>query len=101
MPFAPLTSIFAAAVAVSLCSGRLFALAVFHAPFVLDLAGFCRIASRASVPLVATLFAAVRLLRLRETRRAEADENDDYQGREEPHVIALPIFILSRCRSTL
>jgi len=53
------------------------------------------------VPLVATLFAAVRLLRLRETRRAEADENDDYQGCEEPHVIALPIFILSRCRSTL
>jgi hypothetical protein len=67
-PFAPLTSIFATAVAGSLSSGRLFALAIFHAPLVLDLAGFCRIASAASVPLVATLFAAIGLLRLRETR---------------------------------
>jgi hypothetical protein len=79
MPFAPLTSIFATAVAVSLSSGRLFALAVFHAPLILDLAGFCGIASRASVPLVATLFAAVGLLRLRETRRACANQGDDHQ----------------------
>jgi hypothetical protein len=79
MPFAPLTSIFATAVTVSLSSGRLFALAVFHAPLILDLAGFCGIASRASVPLVATLFAAVGLLRLRETRRACANQDDDHQ----------------------
>ena len=79
MPFAPLTSIFATAVAVILSSGRLFALAVFHAPLILDLAGFGGIASRASVPLVATLFAAVGLLRLRETRRAGPDQADDHQ----------------------
>jgi hypothetical protein len=54
-------------------------MAVFHAPLVLDLAGFCRIASRASVPLVATLFAAVRLLRLRETRLAEPNQKDNHQ----------------------
>jgi len=72
MPFAPLTSIFATA-AVSLNSNRLFALAVFHAPLVFDLAGFFGITSRASVPLVATLLAAVGLLRLRETRHACAD----------------------------
>jgi hypothetical protein len=58
--------------------GQLFALAVFHAPLVLDLAGFCRIASGASVPLVATLFAAVGLLRPRETRLAEPNQKDDH-----------------------
>jgi hypothetical protein len=79
MPFAPPTSIFATAVFVSLSSGRLFALAVFHTPLILDLAGFCGIASRASVPLVATLFAAVGLLRLHETRRASANQDDDHQ----------------------
>jgi len=63
---APLTSIFSHGSGCSLSSGRRFALAVFHAPFVLDLAGFCGIASRASVPLVATLLAAVGLLRPRE-----------------------------------
>jgi hypothetical protein len=60
-----------------LVSGRLFALAVFHAPLVLDLAGFCGITSRASVPLVATLLAAVGLLRQHRMWRSEADENDD------------------------
>jgi hypothetical protein len=79
MPFAPLTSIFATAVAVILSSGRLFALAVFHAPLILDLAGFGGIASRASVPLVATLFAAVGLLRLREMWRACANQDDDHE----------------------
>jgi hypothetical protein len=79
MPFAPLTSIFATAVAVSLSSGRLFALTVFHTPLILDLAGLCGIASSASVPLVATLFAAVSLLRLRETRRACANQDDHHQ----------------------
>src|SRR5262249_23978436 len=78
-PFAPLTSIFATAVAVSLSSGRLFALAVFHASLVLELAGFRGIASAAGVPLVATLFAAVGLLRLCRIWRAEADEKDDRQ----------------------
>jgi hypothetical protein len=62
-----------------LSSGWLFALAVFHAPLVLDLAGFCGIASRASVPLVATLFATVGLLRLREARRAAPNQKDDHQ----------------------
>jgi hypothetical protein len=52
--------------------------AIFHAPLVLDLAGFCGIASRAGVPLVAALFAAA-CLRLRGLRRAETDENDDSQ----------------------
>jgi hypothetical protein len=56
-----------------------FCLAIFHATLVFDLAGSCGIASGASVPLVATLFAAVRLLRLRELRRAETEENDDSQ----------------------
>jgi hypothetical protein len=88
MPFAPLTSIFTTALAASLSSSRLFALAVFHAPLVLDLAGFCGIASAASVPLVATLFAAVGLLCLRETR-FEPDEKDDHQRREETHAIIL------------
>jgi hypothetical protein len=45
---------------------RSFALTVFHAALVFDLAGLCGIASRAGVPLVAALFAAVGLLRLRE-----------------------------------
>ena len=94
MPFLR-SSPLAVAVA-SLSSGRLFALAVFHAPLVLDLAGFCRIASRASVPLVATLFAAVNLLGLRRMWRAEADENEDRQKSEETHAIALRIFTSSR-----
>ena len=96
MPFAPLTSIFATAVAVILSSGRLFALAVFHAPLILDLAGFGGIASRASVPLVATLFAAVSLLGLRRMWRAEADENEDRQNSEETHAIVLRIFTSTR-----
>ena len=78
MPFAPLTSIFAPQWR-SLSPGRLFALAVFHAPLVLDLAGLCGIASRASVPLVATLFAAVDLLRPRETRLAQPNQKYDHQ----------------------
>jgi hypothetical protein len=77
--FASLTSILATAVAASLSSGRLFVLTIFHAPFVFDLTGFCGIASRASVPLVTTLFAAASLLRLRRMWRFEADENDDRQ----------------------
>jgi hypothetical protein len=77
--FAPLTFILSTAVAVSLSSGRLFALAVFHTPLILDLAGLCGIASRASVPLVATLFAAIGLLRSRETRRAAPNQKDDHQ----------------------
>jgi hypothetical protein len=60
-------------------SGRLFALAVLHASLVLDLAGFCGIASRASVPLVATLFAAIGLLRLHEMRGAASNQKDDHQ----------------------
>jgi hypothetical protein len=62
----------------SICAPPSF-FAIFHATLVLDLAGFCGIASRASVPLVATLFAAVCLLRLRGLRRAETEENDDSQ----------------------
>jgi hypothetical protein len=77
MPFASLTSILAKAVAVA-CSARLFALAFFHTPLVLDLAGLRGITSRAGVPLVATLFAAVCLLRLCRMWRGEADEKDDH-----------------------
>jgi len=80
MPFAPLTSIlFSHRSGCSLTSGRLFALAVFHAPLVLDLAGLCGIASGAGMPLVATLFAAAGLLRLRETRRSAPNQKDDHQ----------------------
>src|SRR6516164_1646671 len=95
--FAPLT--FSHRSSCSSSSGQLFALAVFHAPLVLDLAGFCGIASRASVPLVATLFAAVSLLGLRRMWRAEADESEDRQKSEETHAIALRIFMLNCRRS--
>jgi hypothetical protein len=62
-----------------LSSGCLFALTVFHAAFVFDLAGLCRVTARAGVPLVATLFAAVGLLRLRETRRGAPNQKDNHQ----------------------
>jgi hypothetical protein len=78
-----------------------FCLAIFHATLVLDLAGFCGIASRASVPLVATLFAAVGRLRLREILCVQADEYDDCQRCQDTHVVVLSILILRRCRSAL
>ncbi len=43
---------------------RSFLLAIFHAALVLGLAGLSRIARHAGATLLATLFAAVRLLRL-------------------------------------
>jgi hypothetical protein len=60
-------------------SGQLFALAVFHAPLVFDLAGFCGIAPRASVPLVAALLAAVGLLCLCEIGHTPANQNCNHQ----------------------
>jgi hypothetical protein len=53
-------------------------LAVFHAALVFDLTSFCRIASGAGAALVATLFAAIGRLRLREILGAQAHENDDH-----------------------
>ena len=81
-----------------LCS---FSLAIFHAALVFDLTGLCRIATRAGVALVATLFAAVGLLRLREILCAQANENDDCQRREDTHVFSLHSHFALLSLSTL